>query len=140
MSLQSWKEAFAPDKAKDVPKDKVIEATRRLFVGCRQENLDLHKVKCANGEVWEFGTARPCTICSGTMPMCHTYGTYHGPKLNCHTCPIYKVRGKNCGQRLSDEIAAPYIAFRKTGNPEPMIAAISQARDWVNNNKPKGQQ
>lgn len=125
MSLQSWKEEFYPVDASEVKKEDALAHSLKKWIGLRYENLERHNVArhgsyLEDGEYSFMVTADSCALCAH-------YLTPKPGVFRCGACPLAEAIGASCDQELVVGIPAPYFAFTRHGNPEPMIMHIEHA-------------
>lgn len=117
MSEQSWIDEHYPIPASEVPIEDALQHSLRKWVGARKENLKKHGVEKPPFRY----SSRTCALC------CHC--CVAGPYVEgggCAPCPLFKVRGAPCDQRISKGVN-PYRLYTMRGDPEPMIELIEAA-------------
>lgn len=113
MSLDTWKAEFYPTEASEAAGSD-LEATRhslRKWEGLRTDALAKHGM-VRYGLVGISG--RECALCQ-------RYILRH-PDMECTGCPLAATTGMTCDE--GDEGDDAYSVFTRTGNAEPLIAAL----------------
>ena len=103
MSVKTWLDEFGGKT--DLEKWIGLREDNIEKHGCYLEDLDL---KDSEENVFQI-TGRTCQLCEN----------YYSSTA-CKSCPLYKI-GKYC-----DDEGSPYRIFAETGNPEPMIQALTR--------------
>lgn len=118
-TLAAWKAEFYPVEAKDVAAEDALAHSLRKWKGLRKENLERHGVRCegsyiTDGQQSLYIDTTSCALCcqAGAMD-----GTDHA------ACLGVKATGRRCDLRR----ASPWSAWRKSHDPEPMIAWLEEA-------------
>jgi hypothetical protein len=122
MTLQTWVEEFYPEPStKRMTKKKAIEHSLTKWRGLTDKNLKKHSVKSE----YDFGYVADEAFSSlpineSSCALCHKYLKYDLEA--CEKCPLFKVLGESCDTTDS----SPYMVWRNTGNPMPMIKALEK--------------
>jgi len=123
MSIKTWESEFYPTEARTVPKDRraALEHSLRKWRGLRAEALARHEMGRAVGDICAVdGSGDIFPVNSDTCALCvHWFGPYKG----CSDCPLAEELGHPCAG--SDHWAFNF--WGRTGDPEPMIAALEAA-------------
>jgi len=121
MSLESWKAEFYPKPANIVPESGAVSHSLKKWIGLRPENLEKHRVRKVLQSVADG--FRRISIDGDSCALCmHYLLTINGSSSTpCEFCPLGKHLGRACDRGIS----APYGIWARTGNPEPMIAALT---------------
>lgn len=133
MTLASWKSAYYPVPAGAVEvKDSTAHSLRK-WEGLRPAVLKEHGLRVDAGCLRETGTTRYLgagflELGSRSCALCHHFFN-HGPEVEdgreCSKCPLARSRGGvPCEGRTLGERVAPWVAFWRDQDPEPMIAAL----------------
>lgn len=124
MTLKTWKAEFYPKEAKArMSKKSAIEHSIQKWIGLRKENLEAHGLVADSHQVliYEDIDSDRLRIDSRSCALCHKYALMQEDE--CEKCPLYLYLGGRC-----DSVETPYFVWRRTGDPEPMIDALQEAR------------
>lgn len=137
MSLETWKNEFYPEDATE-PHGALaaVEHSLRKWKGLRAVELEKHKLTRSYSQLRD-SEGQDFYISSDTCALCVQFYDIESPQEDhlCSKCPLYIIRGDypcdDC--KTGSEKQSPYFAFTRdgSGNPEPMIAALEQAREYV---------
>lgn len=133
MSLATWKAVYYPVPASQVSKKHAILASLQKWIGLLPENLSRHGVRkivsCAD---IRDDVDHCMYICDSTCPLCHYYQEEDDDDEcerdeddlpPCGDCPLVEILGTRC-----DKFAfSPWTVWVETGDPMPMIVALSEA-------------
>jgi len=144
MSLKTWKAEFYSVLAADVPESDAVQHSLTKWIGLRKENLEKHRVVLHQKLLVGMGTvpfseftdsfyvdSESCALCIHHLK----YGASNIGKTNgCSSCPLYQLRDTRCDRRKSGLSSgtigkSPYEEFTISGNPEPMIEALTRCLD-----------
>jgi len=128
MSLQSWILEFYPRRADCVPAEDAVAHSLVKWEGMREEVLTLHEVIEVDSylihtdnqgtDVLEI-SSKSCALCVH----------YLSAKGRCSECPITLATGRPC-DTTSGRGTAPWTAWTRYSNPEPMISALKAAAEY----------
>ena len=125
MGFESWKDEFYPVPANEVSEGKALLHSLQKWIGLREDNLEKHgmtmspsfrMVREPGRTVWLYISDDSCALC-----YYHLDQTYDG-NLECGGCPLYRHTGKTC-----EHPESAWMDFVHSGNPEPMVEALSGA-------------
>jgi len=133
MTLASWKSVYYPVPAGAVEvKDSTAHSLRK-WEGLRPAVLKEHGLRVDACCLREIGTTRYpgaglLELGSISCALCHHFFN-NGPEVEdgeeCRKCPLALSRGGvACDEQAQGEEIAPWAAFWRGQNPEPMIAAL----------------
>lgn len=141
MSLESWKAQYYPIPAEDfthLPDIEIVDAAILKWEGLRPQALTDHDLVKGYRTIfgkphWE-GSPYGMDIGSGSCAFCLNY-----IESDCTRCPLKIVRGERCDEQITDDEPAPYVAWRKEGDAEPMIGLLKAAKEYlIANSDPRG--
>jgi len=131
MSMQTWKQEFYPEEAYDVMNNggddlALVEHSLQKWLGLLPENLEKHglqKLAQRWGTIAEVDNmvVRFC-VDSNSCALCQGYVEKNN---HCEGCPLFKHVGERCGDSNTD----PFSIWYDTGDPKPMIQALTEVRD-----------
>jgi len=129
MGLSTWEEEFCPVEAGQCASGNqaMLEHSLRKWRGAIPANLRKHGVEykhsasivdVENSAVFTFN-CQSCALCQ----VYHNERTEQGRGIpDCTGCPLNDMFGGPCCYSNPD----PYAVFLKTGNPQPMIEALTK--------------
>jgi hypothetical protein len=123
MSLKTWISEFYPkEPSQRMTKRQAVEHSIQKWTGLLPQNLRKHSLFAD----WEFGShiyyknEDSFDITWESCALCIKYED--GGHLLCEKCPLFKsLKNKRC-----DDPGEPYVIWRETGNPRPMIKALKK--------------
>lgn len=119
MSKETWKEAFYPITAHEVAKknfEEIIKHSLKKWVGLRKDNLKCHGL-----------TEPPFFVEGDNCSLCSAYRSSQLSGDECDDCPLFKLRDVPCYQPGKTNTPAPWSAWSRCNNPEPMIILLGEA-------------
>ena len=128
MSLITWKAEFYPKPATIVERSEALEHSLQKWTGLRSANRDKHGVWRRVASVITDG-AETMSMAAVSCALC-VHADLNGTG-KCGQCPLYLSRGEvPCDDRVPGETVAPWAAWSRDGDPEPMITALQEAIDY----------
>lgn len=146
MSLQTWIEEFYPVDAQAVANTNdvmaMVEHSIKKWEGLRLENLMKHKVILASDGVYDsydniFTTGPGFRFSGESCALCRQFCNYGNPKtfdIRCSRCPLQQTLHERCDVGRS----SPWLQWVMQGNPEPMIASLTNAKQLILEGKYNG--
>jgi hypothetical protein len=117
MSIETWMEEFYPVDAGETQDP--IRHSLQKWRGLRPDRLREHGLVHERGTgVLYSGDKQVFFVYSETCALCRKH-------MYCEDCPLFKVLGGAC----DNGDYSPYMVFKSTGDPEPMIKALKEAKD-----------
>lgn len=120
MSLKTWKKEFYKTKpSKRMSQRTAIEHSILKWTGLLPKNMSKHELS-----KWSFFIEDDKESFEIDVSSCALCVKYLGKKKSheldaCAACPLAQHLGSPC-----DVDEKPYLAWRRTGNPRPMIKAL----------------
>lgn len=127
MTIKTWTLEFMPVSArKSMNKRNAILHSIQKWKGLTGSNLKKHNVTLWDNVLSSEGTHQTVEITADTCALCVKYLDVNLTE-RCQDCPLYSYLGKRCDAQFDRGYGdMPYIVFRKTGNPRPMIKALKE--------------
>lgn len=119
MSLATWKRHYYPKPADETDESEAVAHSLKKWRGLLPAVLEKHELKHVGCVVRDKASnvfdvdADSCALC------------IHHFAGDCRDCPLYAALGNN----PCYESGQPYLTFKRTGDPEPMIAALKKAAE-----------
>lgn len=143
MSAETWLKEFYPVEAHHVTWEEALDHSIRKWTGLRSKNMKRHRLKFSEMNYRFLHDTEHdrifLSIDAGSCALCvhHDFDE----RYNCRSCPLAKSRGGvPCDSRTFEEQTAcrlsPYSEFVERGNPEPMIAALLEAKLRILDSEP----
>jgi len=126
MSLLTWTEEFYPKEARECVGSnlEMLEHSIRKWRGAIPANMGKHGLKHSAGPmVMDRENLSTFAFNCQTCALCQVYrmeDTVVQP--DCTGCPLNEMFGEPCCYSSPD----PYAVFVSTGNPQPMIEALTK--------------
>ena len=141
MSIASWKAEFYPMDVESVPFD-AVQATRHSLVkwtGLREANRVRHSVELRNHSILVDTDGSPADddimqIDSSSCALCQHFYDDHSNDDDadwCARCPLNITLGMSCDDS-DGRVPSPWDMWTNTQDPEPMIAALEQTLNRLN--------
>lgn len=122
MTLQTWKQISYPIDASETQEEEAASHSLRKWIGLRPESLTEHGLYKNASAIFPFVNDRQVMfIDDSSCALCyHHLNAKNEP--TCENCPLYKELGGHACDGTED---SPYGIWKRTGDPEPMIAALT---------------
>lgn len=124
MSIETWKAEFYPVPAdSDEAKADPIEHSLRKWRGLRADALERHGLTRGSSVLTDSNKS-VFSISGDTCALCEVHYRLPNSSQNCLLCPLAIHLGRKCDHGLK----SPYQVNFRSGDPEPMIAALEAAQ------------
>lgn len=133
MSKETWEDEFYPLRASDCNLDIAGDHALLKFSGLRKHNLERHRMRIAleeckiveidNPDNYFMINAMSCVWCLHAIENCEGKRNF-----KCDSCPAIQAGMRHCDGKFS-----PFETWMKTGDPEPMIEWIKEAKEKIEN-------
>jgi len=117
MSLKSWKAEFYPVNARFVNSANAVAHSLQKWMGLKLKNLEKHDIYRLRRALVDSISGSQLSINANSCALCQVYKNGD----TCVTCPLFTLLKFPC-----DFTKEPYTIWANTGNPEPMIAALTE--------------
>lgn len=120
MSLVTWRKKYYPVPASErMGPVRAVQHALRKWSGLRPAALAAHAVYKVGGAVRSYTDVCSFWVADRTCSLCLRYFDSI-PARHCAKCPLAQYLGRRC-----DRDGGPYHVWVITGDPEPMIAALT---------------